>query len=276
MSQAHRRGRPVVVMHGLANILVTAAALHEWGVERGERLWSAGDASWLAVQVHGIYGPLSRGITTVLYEGTLDVPTHGRAWDHAPPRGDDDDDDPVRAADHARMGAGSRTRARSSRCGVVLYAEPSEPAPREWGGLPTSATAPSSPRTGGGQVELGGIVHLSQPLDPDLVLSVEPAIVDASGQPVPDGEAGELVLTKGGPAAAARVLRASTDHHGRSGPGYTTGTAAAHRGDPARPAPTRPTAFSGQLVSISEWERSSATFVERTDVIERRDVQGGR
>ena len=286
VSQAHRRGRPVVVTHGLANILVTAAALHEWGVGEGDRLWSAGDASWLAVQVHGIYGPLARGITTVLYEGTLDVPTHGRAWEI------------MRRHEVTTMmttpsvlrtmrgwaPALADTSPVESLRRVVLYAEPSEPALRDWAASDLSHR-PVVVADGWGQVELGGIVHLSQSLDPDLVPSVEPAIVDASGNPVPDGEAGELVLTKGWAGAmlpGTGDVAAATDHHWTNRPGlYTTG-------DRVRRTPEAGLEFlgrtdevislSGQLVSISEVRETllGHPFVERADVIERRDVQGGR
>jgi acetyl-CoA synthetase len=167
---------------------------------------------------------------------------------------------------------------------VVLYAEPSEPALREWAASDLSHR-PVVAADGWGQVELGGIVHLSQPLDPDLVPSVEPAIVDASGQPMPGGEAGELVLTKGWAGAmlpGTGDVAAATDHHWTNRPGlYTTG-------DRVRRTPEGGLEFlgrtdevvsiSGQLVSISEVRQTllDHPFVERADVIERRDSQGGR
>ncbi|MDV3221606.1 AMP-binding protein [Intrasporangium sp.] len=286
ISQAHRRGRPVVVTHGLASSLVTAAALHEWGVGEGPRLWSAGDVSWLAVQAHGIYGPLARGITTVLYEGTLDVPTHARAWEI------------MRRHEVTTMmttpsvlrtmrgwaPALADTSPVESLRRVVLYAEPSEPALREWAASDLSHR-PVVVADGWGQVELGGIVHLSRPLDPELVPSVAPAIVDAEGNRVPDGEPGELVLTRawaGAMLPGTGDVAAATDHHWTNRPGlYTTG-------DRVRCTPEGGLEFlgrtdevvslSGQLVSISEVRQTllDHPFVERADVIERRDVQGGR
>jgi acetyl-CoA synthetase len=286
ISQAHRRGRPVVVTHGLANTLVTAAALHEWGVGEGPRLWSAGDVSWLAVQTHGIYGPLARGVTTVLYEGTLDVPTHARAWEI------------MRRHEVTTMmttpsvlrtmrgwaPALADTSPVESLRRVVLYAEPSEPALRDWAASDLSHR-PVVVADGWGQVELGGIVHLSRPLDPELVPSVDPAIVDASGSPVPDGETGELVLTRGWAGAmlpGTGDVAAATDHHWTNRPGlYTTG-------DQARRTPEGGLEFlgrtdevvslSGQLVAISEVRQTllDHPFVERADVFERRDTQGGR
>ncbi|GAA6525839.1 AMP-binding protein [Intrasporangium sp. DVR] len=286
ISQAHRRGRPVVVTHGLANSLVTAAALHEWGVGEGQRLWSAGDVSWLAVQAHGIYGPLARGVTTVLYEGTLDVPTHARAWEimsrhevttmMTTPS-------VLRTMRGWAPALAATSRVESLRR-VVLYAEPSEPDLRQW------AAAHLSHRRvvvadGWGQVELGGIVHLSQPLDPDLLPSVDPTIVDPSGGPVADGEAGELVLTKGWAGAmlpGTGDVAAATDHHWTNRPGlYTTGDRVRRTAEGGLEFLGRTdevVSLSGQLVSISEVRQTllDHPFVERADVIERRDSQGGR
>ncbi|MDC5698878.1 AMP-binding protein [Intrasporangium calvum] len=286
ISQAHRRGRPVVVTHGLANSLVTAAALHEWGVGEGERLWSAGDVSWLAVQTHGIYGPLARGGTTVLYEGTLDVPTHARAWEiMSRHRVTTMMTTPsvLRTMRGWAPALADTSRVESLRR-VVLYAEPSEPELRRWAASDLGHH-PVTVADGWGQVELGGICHLSQPLDPQLLPSVAPQIIDDAGSPVPDGEAGELVLTQGWAGEmlpGAGDVAAATDHHWTTRPGlYTTG-------DRVRRTPEGGLEFlgrtdevvslSGQLVSISEVRQTllDHPFVERADVIERRDSQGGR
>jgi len=286
ISQAHRRGRPVVVTHGLANSLVTAAALHEWGVGEGPRLWSAGDVSWLAVQTHGIYGPLARGVTTVLYEGTLDVPTHARAWEIMRRHGVTTmmtTPSVLRTMRGWAPALADTSRVESLRR-VVLYAEPSDPDLRSWAASDLGHH-PITVADGWGQVELGGICHLSRPLDPDLLPSVAPEIIDDTGRPVPEGEAGELVLTEawaGAMLPGAGDVAAATDHHWTTRPGlYTTG-------DRVRRTPEGSLEFlgrtdevvslSGQLVSISEVRQTllDHPFVQRADVIERRDTQGGR
>jgi acetyl-CoA synthetase len=286
VSQAHRRGRPVVVTHGLATTLVTGAAMHEWGVGEGERIWSAGDVSWLAVQVHGIYGPLARGATTVLYEGTLDVPTHSRAWEIMRRHGVTTmmTTPSVLRTMRGWAPALSDTAPVDSLRRVVLYAEPSEPSLRAWAATDLSHR-PVVVADGWGQVELGGIVHLSEPLAPDLLPSVEPVIVDESGSPVPDGEAGELVLARGWAGAmlpGTGDAAAATDHHWTTRPGvYTTGDRARRTPDGGLEFLGRTdevVSLSGQLVSISEVRETllGHPFVERADVIERRDSQGGR
>ena len=286
VNQAHRRGRPVVVTLGTAGALVTAAAMHEWGVGDGERLWSAGDASWLAVQVHGIYGPLSRGVTTVLYEGTLDVPTHARAWEimHRHAVTTMMTTPSVLRTMRGWAPALSHPTPVETLRRVVLYAEPSEPALRAWAATDLGHHSVVA-ADGWGQVELGGIAHLSSPLAPDLLPSVGPVIVDDAGQPVPDGEAGELVLTQGWAGAmlpGTGDSAAATDHHWATRPGvYTTGDRARRTADGGLEFLGRTdevVSLSGQLVSISEVRDTllGHPFVERADVIERRDAQGGR
>src|SRR5680860_949692 len=64
---ANRRGRPVTVLHATANVMVSSTAVHRRGISRGGVFWCAGDISWLGAQVHGIYGPLACGDTTVMF-----------------------------------------------------------------------------------------------------------------------------------------------------------------------------------------------------------------
>lgn len=285
INQAHRRGRAVVVTLGLASTLVSSAALHEWGVAEGGRTWNAGDISWLAVQAHAVYGPLSRGETTVLFEGTLDVPTHARAWEimrrHevttllTTPS--------VLRTMRGWAPALAGTTAPESLERVVMFAEPSEPALREWAATDLGQR-PVTVADGWGQVELGGIVHVSRPVDPDLLPSVGMAIVDESGQPVAEGEAGELVLTRawaGAMLPATGATAAVTDHHWTARPGvYTTG-------DRARLTPEGHFEFlgrtdevvslSGQLVSMREVRDTllEHPFIARADIVQRRAPQGG-
>jgi acetyl-CoA synthetase len=286
INQAHRHGRAVVVALGHAATVVSAAAMHEWGIAQGERTWNAGDISWLAVQAHGIYGPLARGETPVLFEGTLDVPTHARAWEIMRRHGVSTllTTPSVLRTMRGWAPALADTTAPESLQRVVTYAEPSEPALREWAASDLGAR-PLSVADGWGQVELCGIVHVSSAVAPDLLPSVGMAIVDDTGAPVADGEPGELVLTRGWAGAmlpATGATAAVTDHHWTARPGvYTTG-------DRARLTPgghfeflgrtDEVVSLSGQLVSVREVRDTllEHPFIERADVVERRAHQGGR
>lgn len=77
---ANRRGRPVAIRHGTANLAVAALANHLHVMGEGDVFWGAADISWLGAQAHGVIGPLLGGASTVMYEGTLDVPAPARTW----------------------------------------------------------------------------------------------------------------------------------------------------------------------------------------------------
>jgi acetyl-CoA synthetase len=289
VSLAHRRGRPVTVTLGTAAVLAAALAVHRAGLADGPVLWCAGDVSWLGSQVHGIYGPLLAGQTAVMYEGTLDVPTHARAWQimrrYAVTT-------LVTTPSVLRMMRAWSLELESSSAAVdpgavrrlVAFGEPMDPEIRDWAarGL---AGAPLSVADGWGQVELGGIVRLDAPVDPDGMPDLGELIVDAAGHPVPAGQSGELVLTRPwagllvGVSGPARVLQ--EQHWRRGGDVYCTG-------DLARVGPDGWLEFlgrtdevvsvSGQLVSLNEVRTIllEHPFVVAADVFERRDQLGAR
>ncbi|HEU5144477.1 MAG TPA: AMP-binding protein, partial [Dermatophilaceae bacterium] len=287
MNLANRRGRPVVVTHGAAPILVSAAAIHEWGVGEGDTIWCAGDVSWLGVVAHGVYGPLSRGVSAVMYEGTLDVPTHARAWEILRRHGVTTlltTPSVLRTMRGWAPALGAGVHAPETLRRVVTFGESAEPALREW-----ATTELGQGRVtvadGWGQVELGGIVHLDLPLDAQALPDVGVAVVDSSGSPVPDGQAGELVLTRawaGEMLPATGAVAAATDSHWTTLPGrYTTGDRVRRAADGSIEYLGRTdevVSLSGQLVSISEVKETllDHPFVKQADVVERRDHQGGR
>ncbi|HTC81001.1 MAG TPA: AMP-binding protein, partial [Acidimicrobiia bacterium] len=79
---AHRRGRPTWIVHRTGGYLVAAATVHSRALTTGpdDVFWCAAEIAWIGGQSHGVYGPLACGATTVMSEGTLDVPTRSRAW----------------------------------------------------------------------------------------------------------------------------------------------------------------------------------------------------
>lgn len=225
---ANRRGRPVSVVHSTANVLVSAMAIHRYGVNDGRVFWLPGDASWLATQIHGLYGPLCNGDTTVMFEGVLDTPTHARAWEVI-----------ERYAVNTVLLSPSVARALREwsaevdpgrlgslrRC--VTFGEESDPDLAHW--LSTGlAPQPVSVADAWGQVELGGIVAVDAPQAPGALPDPGLSVVDADGVSVPSGASGELVLTRPWPGTATAVFGAAAEEvvreHWGSYPGaYATG-----------------------------------------------------
>ncbi|MDS1270826.1 AMP-binding protein [Lipingzhangella sp. LS1_29] len=288
---ANRRGRPVSAVHGTANVLVTASTIHRYGMSPGGVFWCAGDITWLGAQVHGVYGPLSRGDTAVMFEGTLDVPNRDRTWDIVERYGVQT---MVTSPSVVRRLRGWARRA-PDQCRVstlrriVTLGEPIEPDLTRWlrdqigtGGLDIA--------DGWGQVELNGVVRLDRPVDATRIPEPGLAIVDENGATVASGERGELVLTNpwaGMLRGLEGVGAEDAARHWRRYPGsYATGDVASYRdtGDPHRPELIfhgrldQVISVSGQLVSLTEVREAllAHPFVADAEVCERSDPRLGR
>jgi len=281
---ANRRGRPVSVRHGTANIAAAALAVHRYGLAGGEVYWCAADVSWLGAQAHGVFGPLLAGDSSVMYEGTLDVPTSARAWELveryqvssliASPS-------VVRTLRRWSLAAPAGGTGSLQR--VTTLGERLDPDLRAW--LTTVLGEHVLVADGWGQVELGGIVTLDHPADPDRLPDPGFAVLDEHGQQVLDGVPGEWVMLE----PWAGTLRAVSVHgedpigsHWSRHPGhYATG-------DLARRMESEGVEFlgrldevvsvSGQLVSLNEVRDVllDQPFVSDAEVFERADPRLGR
>lgn len=281
---ANRKGRAASVVLSAANVLVTSAAIHRYGVSDGGVFWLPGDASWTATQVHGIFGPLSVGDATVMFEGTLDTPSHRRAWDIldrysvstlllAPSLA-------RTLRDWSKALGGEPKSASLKRC--VTLGERSDPDLARW--LSTElGERRISVADAWGQVELGGIVRIDKPVDPDSLPPVTLSVVDPHGEPVSQGETGEVVVNEpwpGRPAgvfgdAAAAVI---AGHWGKYAGAYATGDKAMYDGPHIRflGRMDQVVSISGHLVSLGEVRDIilDHPYVEAADVIETRSPQG--
>lgn len=281
---ANRRGRPVAVRHGTANLAVSALAVFEHGLADGEVFWCAGDLSWLGAQAHGVIGPLLAGASTVMYEGTLDVPDPARSW---------------RVLHRYQVSAlvtspsivrvlrswslDAPNAADLSLRRVTTIGERLDPDLRAWLGSVLGDEVAIA--DGWGQLELGGIVTFDYAVQPDLLPQPGFAIVDETGHELPDGTAGHWVMKRPWPGTmrAAVVHGADpTAYHWRTFPGLYAS------GDLARRLPSGQVEFlgrldevvsiSGQLVSLNEVRDAlgEQPFVLDAEVFERFDPSLGR
>lgn len=281
---ANRRGRPVSVRHGTANLAVASLAVYEHGLADGEVFWCAGDVSWLGAQAHGIIGPLVAGATTVMYEGTLDVPDPARTWRVVARYGVSSlltSPSIVRALRGWSLSAPSRSTRSLRR--VTTIGERLDPDLREWLG---SALGPGvTVADGWGQLELGGIVVIDKPPHPDRLPRPRLTIVDDTGAEVPDGTPGHWVMQDPWPG----TMRAADVHGDDPTAGHWTRLPGVYdSGDLARRLPTGGVEFlgrldevvsvSGQLVSLNEIRDAlvEQPFVVDADVFERFDPAVGR
>ena len=76
-------GRPKGVEHATGGYLAHVAwtTQNVLDVRPDDTYWCAADIGWITGHSYGVYGPLSVGTTTVLYEGSPDYPDRDRVWD---------------------------------------------------------------------------------------------------------------------------------------------------------------------------------------------------
>ncbi|HEY4409534.1 MAG TPA: AMP-binding protein [Acidimicrobiia bacterium] len=260
---AHRRGRPTWIVHGTGGYLVAAATVHRRALTSGpdDVFWCAAEIAWIGGQSHGVYGPLACGATTVMSEGTLDVPSRSRAWEIIERYGVNalvTTPSVVRSlrqwVDTPPAGADLR----SLRL-IVTLGERIDAETRNWlavevgGGRALVADA-------WGQTELAGLVSVTPPPSPSGAAVPDPGleVVDGDGRPVGPGGVGELVLLHPWPGTFIEVEGGPEPGNAWWGPypgAYATGDDARREADGhltvlGRRDPV--VSISGQQVSLTE------------------------
>ncbi|WP_244848387.1 acetate--CoA ligase [Caballeronia sp. SL2Y3] len=76
-------GKPKGVQHSTAGILLWAAQTMKWtfDMKPGDIFWCTADIGWITGHSYIAYGPLAIGATQVMFEGVPTYPNAGRFWD---------------------------------------------------------------------------------------------------------------------------------------------------------------------------------------------------
>lgn len=77
-------GRPKGIVHTSGGYLTHASYTHYYVFDtkaESDVFWCTADIGWVTGHTYGVYGPLSNGVTEVLYEGTPDTPTQHRHFE---------------------------------------------------------------------------------------------------------------------------------------------------------------------------------------------------
>ena len=283
---ANRRGRPTGVVHGTAGLLAYSLELQRtFAPDPDAVLWTPAELGWVAGQTHGLFGPLAAGGTAVVYEGMLDTPSHGRAWEIIERYGVTTllaTPSVVRALRRWVDDAPRREQVASLSL-VVTAGEAIDADTEAWlrHDLGHDRTVVVN---GWGQTELGAVVAL-QPSPPGRGLpDAGLEVVDDTGRPVPVGEVGDLVLTRPWPGTALGV-HGEPDlvpgHDPRQPGRYVTGDRARRRRDGSIEflgRSDRVFSVSGQLVSAAEVRSvlEEHPFVQRAEAVDRADPRTGR
>lgn len=76
-------GKPKGVLHTSGGYLVYAALTFRYvfDYQPGDVFWCTADVGWVTGHSYVVYGPLSNGATTVMFEGVPNYPTYSRFWE---------------------------------------------------------------------------------------------------------------------------------------------------------------------------------------------------
>src|SRR6185503_6091399 len=76
-------GTPKGVLHTSGGYLVYAAITHEYVFDYhdGDIYWCTADVGWVTGHSYILYGPLSNGAITLMFEGVPNYPTTSRFWE---------------------------------------------------------------------------------------------------------------------------------------------------------------------------------------------------
>jgi acetyl-CoA synthetase len=76
-------GKPKGILHTTAGYLTGCAATHRWvfDLKDDDVYWCAADVGWVTGHSYIVYGPLTNGATSVLYEGAPGTPDKDRWWE---------------------------------------------------------------------------------------------------------------------------------------------------------------------------------------------------
>ena len=209
-------GKPKGVLHTTGGYMVYASITHQYVFDYhdGDVYWCTADVGWVTGHSYIVYGPLSNGATTLMFEGVPNYPTVSRFWEVI-------DKHKVNifytapTAIRALMRDGEEPVKRTSRASLRLLGSVGEPInPEAWlwyhrvvgeGRCPIVDTW--------WQTETGGILITPLPgataLKPGSAtrpfFGIVPQVVDAEGRVLEGETAGNLVLADSWPGQMRTV-----------------------------------------------------------------------
>ena len=209
-------GKPKGVLHTGGGYLVYASLTHQhvFDYHDGDIYWCTADVGWVTGHSYILYGPLSNGATTLMFEGMPNYPTASRFW-HVIDKWDVNIFYTAPTAIRALMGAGDDFVKRTDRSSLKLLGtvgEPINPEAWEWyhrvvgdGRCPIVDTW--------WQTETGGILITPLPgatkLKPGSAtrpfFGIKPALVDEKGKLLEGAASGNLVILDSWPGQMRTV-----------------------------------------------------------------------
>jgi acetyl-CoA synthetase len=209
-------GKPKGVVHTTGGYLLFAAITHKYAFDyhEGEVYWCTADIGWITGHTYTVYGPLTNGATTLLFEGVPNYPDYSRLWQLI-------DKHQVNifytapTAIRALMAQGDEPVKKTSRRSLRMLGSVGEPIdPKSWEWFYRVVGEQRCPIADTWwQTETGGLLLTPLPgamaLKPGSVakpfFGVVPAIVDEKGNMLYGAAQGRLVITHPWPALARTI-----------------------------------------------------------------------
>jgi acetyl-CoA synthetase len=209
-------GQPKGVLHTTAGYLLQAAMTHKYvfDYQEGEVYWCTADVGWVTGHSYIVYGPLTNGATSLMFEGVPNYPSPSRCWDIV-------DKHKVAifytapTAIRALMGAGDEWVTQSSRQSLRILGTVGEPInPEAWQWYHTVVGEERCPiMDTWWQTETGAHMLTPLPGATDLkpgsatlpFFGVQPAILDENAQEIEGEGAGSLVIKASWPSQIRSV-----------------------------------------------------------------------
>ncbi|MDR3376153.1 MAG: acetate--CoA ligase [Ancalomicrobiaceae bacterium] len=210
-------GKPKGVLHTTGGYLVYVSLTHEivFDYKPGEVYWCTADVGWVTGHSYIVYGPLSNGATTLMFEGIPSYPSPARFWEVI-------DKHQVNifytapTAIRSLMGAGEAHVKKTSRASLRILGSVGEPInPEAWLWYHSVVGDSRCPIVDTWwQTETGGILITPLPgataLKPGSAtrpfFGVQPAVVDAAGTILEGATEGNLVLLDSWPGQMRTVF----------------------------------------------------------------------
>lgn len=127
-------GKPKGVLHTTGGYLLQAAMTHKYvfDYQEGDVYWCTADVGWVTGHSYIVYGPLTNGATTLMFEGVPTYPDASRCWQVVDKHGVNSFYTAPTAI-RALMGAGNAYVAKTSRASLKILGSVGEPInPEAW------------------------------------------------------------------------------------------------------------------------------------------------
>ena len=197
-------GRPKGAQHSTGGYLsyVTGTSKYYQDIHPGDTYWCMADIGWITGHSYIVYGPLSLGTTTVVYEGTPNYPDAGRPWRIAERLGVNIfHTSPTAIRMLRKVGPDEPATYDYRFKSMTTVGEPIEPEVWRWYhsevGKGEAAITDTWWQTENGGF-LGSTLPGLQPMKPGScgpgVLGIYPIVYDEDGNEVPEGKAGNICI----------------------------------------------------------------------------------